>query len=150
MAPTKLVQGPHFHSWNSGARSCRCVVPGTFQEVCCCQLQVVFPRNRGQNVLYPVLCMFAILKPSCSTLRILRIAEGAKCQSCNRHGPAPSGGSMQDQYLPADVVKSTFRRLRSKADNKVSKPRHPSDRGNRLFFCDQKFCLLLSFSPSFS
>lgn len=27
---------------------------------------------------------------------------------------------MQDQYLPADVVKSTFRRLRSKADNKVS------------------------------
>ncbi|CAM9816765.1 unnamed protein product [Pylaiella littoralis] len=26
---------------------------------------------------------------------------------------------MQDQYLPADVVKSTFRRLRSKADNKV-------------------------------
>ncbi|CAM9622888.1 unnamed protein product [Ectocarpus sp. 12 AP-2014] len=26
---------------------------------------------------------------------------------------------MQDQYLPPDVVKSTFRRLRSKADNKV-------------------------------
>eukprot|EP00903_Cladosiphon_okamuranus_P009185 g8773.t1 len=26
---------------------------------------------------------------------------------------------MQDQYLPADVVKSTFRRLRCKADNKV-------------------------------
>lgn len=26
---------------------------------------------------------------------------------------------MQDQYLPADVVKSTFRRLRTKADNKV-------------------------------
>ncbi|CAM9541952.1 unnamed protein product [Scytosiphon promiscuus] len=26
---------------------------------------------------------------------------------------------MQDQYLPADVVKSTFRRLRSKPDNKV-------------------------------
>lgn len=27
--------------------------------------------------------------------------------------------TMQDQYLPPDVVKSTFRRLRSKADNKV-------------------------------
>lgn len=26
---------------------------------------------------------------------------------------------MQDQYVPADVVKSTFRRLRSKSDNKV-------------------------------
>lgn len=26
---------------------------------------------------------------------------------------------MQDQYVPADVVKSTFRRLRSKPDNKV-------------------------------
>lgn len=26
---------------------------------------------------------------------------------------------MQDPYLPPDVVKSTFRRLRSKADNKV-------------------------------
>lgn len=28
---------------------------------------------------------------------------------------------MQNQYLPSDVVKSTFRRLRSKADNKVRK-----------------------------
>lgn len=26
---------------------------------------------------------------------------------------------MQDQYVPADVVKSTFRRLRNKPDNKV-------------------------------
>lgn len=26
---------------------------------------------------------------------------------------------MQDQYLPQDVVKSTFRRLQAKADNKV-------------------------------
>lgn len=46
---------------------------------------------------------------------------------------------MQDQYLPADVVKSTFRRLRSKADNKVSKPRHPSDRGNRIFLASRSF-----------